>query len=1008
MMVRLILANRLQMFLWWGSQFCQIYNDAAWPALGAKHPRSMGQPASECWAEIWHIIGPLIETPFSGGEATWMDDICLEMNRKGFIEETHWTIAYSPVPDDTEPSGIGGVIGTVNEITEKVVRERRVLLLRDLAVRSSEAKTAEEACAIAAETMDHHREDAPFALLYLLSDDHKHARLAGASGIATGQTENWVEIDLGAEISDEQPWPIGKVFRTEEMQMVEDLQGKIANVPPGPWSDPPRSAVVWPIRSNIAHELAGLLVLGVSSRLVFDDRYRSFCDLVAIQIATAVANAHAYEEERKCAETLAEVDRTRTAFFSNVSHEFRTPLTLMLGPIEDMLARANGSLTIQREELDQVHGNGLRLLKLVNMLLDYSRGEAGRLEASYEVVDLSSFTTDLASVFRAATENASEESFRRYFELGLIGMSITSPSKGCLEVNDEMCRILGYERSELLQKTWAEITHPDDLDADVAEFNRVMAGEIDGYTLDKRWIRKDGQVIHTIMAAQCARGPDGSVQYFVGLLLDTTERKRVEASLRRSEAILALGQRISHTGSWAWNAIDEELFCSQELLRIFGLDARTAHPNRETFFQLIHPEEQEGIRQKFDRAVEMRTHYEAEYRIIRADGALRYIEILGHPVLNEAGDLDEYVGTVMDITERRISEKKLVESERRFRLLVESIPHHVWSFRTDGTVGYCNARLTDYTGLTIEEITQGSWAALHPDDVERIRAAWDVAFSQGTKYEEEQRIRGRDGQYRRFACSAVPIQVDHGRPVEWYGTNTEVEEHRRAEESRTQLLHRLINAQEEERRRIAREMHDQFGQELSALSLELSALKHGSGEPDELGERFKALEEIATQLNADADFLVWELRPTVLDDLGLLAALTNYVKRWSKHFGIPAELHVGGMEKERLTNEFEITLYRITQEGLTNIAKHARAENVSILLERRNDHVSLIVEDDGVGFDGEQAFDTVKRGFGLLGMRERAMLVGGTFGIESAPGSGTTLIIRIPVSIVPIGEEQNG
>jgi hypothetical protein len=275
MMVRLILSNRLQMFLWWGPQFIQIYNDASWPALGTKHPRSMGQPASECWAEIWHIIGPLIETPFNGGEATWMDDIFLHMNRKGFMEETHWTIAYSPVLDDSTPNGIGGVIGTVNEITEKVVGERRVVVLRNLGARSAETKTAEEACAIAAETLAQHREDVPFALLYLISDDREQVRLAGTAGLAMGQPESPTEVDLDAETSREQPWPLGEAFCTERMQMIEDLQERLSNVPPGPWSDPPRAAVVCPIPSNIAHQLAGLLVLGVSSHLEFDDRLRA-------------------------------------------------------------------------------------------------------------------------------------------------------------------------------------------------------------------------------------------------------------------------------------------------------------------------------------------------------------------------------------------------------------------------------------------------------------------------------------------------------------------------------------------------------------------------------------------------------------------------------------------------------------------------------------------------------------------------------------------------------------
>src|SRR5262245_40800139 len=185
MMVRFLLANRFPLLLWWGPQFCQLYNDPYLPVLGAKHPKSIGQPASECWSEIWHIIGPLIEMPFRGGPAARSEDIFLEINRYGFVEETHFTFAYSPVPDETLPSGIGGVLATVHEITEKVVGERRVMALRDLGA-LVEAKTAEEACVVAAETLAKHPKDIPFALLYLIDPDGRQARLAGATGVAHG------------------------------------------------------------------------------------------------------------------------------------------------------------------------------------------------------------------------------------------------------------------------------------------------------------------------------------------------------------------------------------------------------------------------------------------------------------------------------------------------------------------------------------------------------------------------------------------------------------------------------------------------------------------------------------------------------------------------------------------------------------------------------------------------------------------------------------------------------
>ncbi len=167
----IMLANRFPLLLWWGPQYVSIYNDAYRSVLGTKHPWALGLPVSECWKEIWHILQPLIDEPFHGGAATWNDDILLEINRHGFVEESHFTIAYSPVPDQTEPSGIGGVLATVHEITGKVVGDRRVRVLRDLGVQAAEARNGEEACTIAAETLAAHPKDIPFALLYLIDAD---------------------------------------------------------------------------------------------------------------------------------------------------------------------------------------------------------------------------------------------------------------------------------------------------------------------------------------------------------------------------------------------------------------------------------------------------------------------------------------------------------------------------------------------------------------------------------------------------------------------------------------------------------------------------------------------------------------------------------------------------------------------------------------------------------------------------------------------------------------------
>lgn len=405
MAVRFLLANRFPLLLWWGPQYISIYNDAYIPVLGKKHPAALGQPVSECWNEIWHILKPLIDTPYHGGPATWMEDIQLEINRHGFVEETHFTIAYSPLPDESEPSGIGGVLATVHEISEKVVGERRVVVLRDLGVQAVEAKSAEEACSTAAQTLSRHPMDVPFALIYLLDPERSKAQLAGCCGISAGEFMSPAAIDLEARAG---VWDLSAALKSDQLQIVEDLSTFGTNVHAGPWSDPPRQAVISPIPSNIAHQLAGFLVIGLSSRLKWDDSYRSFIELATSQIATAITNARSFEEEKRRAESLAELDRAKTVFFSNVSHEFRTPLTLMLSPLEEVLRNPDVPSGVHAQ-LEVAHRNTLRLQKLVNHLLDFSRIEAGRIKARYEPVDLDTLTIDLASAFRSAVEAAGME-----------------------------------------------------------------------------------------------------------------------------------------------------------------------------------------------------------------------------------------------------------------------------------------------------------------------------------------------------------------------------------------------------------------------------------------------------------------------------------------------------------------------------------------------------------------------------------------------------------------------
>jgi PAS domain S-box-containing protein len=406
-MVGLLLRNRFPLLLWWGPQFVQIYNDAYRPIPGDKHPKSMGQPASECWAEIWHIIGPMIEAPFSGKEATTSDDLFLLINRKGFVEETHFKVAYSPVPDDTvQPTGIGGVLGTVAEITQQIIGERQLKTLRELGARAIDAKTPQQACETAVETLTDNSWDVPFALFYLLDETGTQAKLVASCGFKTNGQANPAYLDIKNQ-GDSQAWNLKSVIEQRKIEVYSNLSPRLGQLPSGHWSEAPNTAIAIPLAAPDQPFPYGVMIAGISPHREFDESYRSFFELGSSQVTTAIRNALAYQEERKRAENLAELDKAKTVFFSNVSHEFRTPLTLMMGPLEDMLSQPKSAIDpANREQITLIHRNSQRLLKLVNSLLDFSRIEAGRIQASYVPVDLSVLTTDLVSVFRSAIEKA--------------------------------------------------------------------------------------------------------------------------------------------------------------------------------------------------------------------------------------------------------------------------------------------------------------------------------------------------------------------------------------------------------------------------------------------------------------------------------------------------------------------------------------------------------------------------------------------------------------------------
>ncbi|MFA9428623.1 ATP-binding protein [Egicoccus sp. AB-alg2] len=386
------LASKFPMLIWWGDELVMLYNDAYRVILGDKHPASMGAPGRRVWPEIWDVIGPMLDQAMSG-EATWSEDQLLRIDRSGSVEESYFTFSYSPVPG--ADGRIDGIFTAVTETTERVLQDRRLRVLGRLSDRARELTSSEGAPAALLPVLGEDRGDVAFAALYLV--DGEKACLDAQSSLDPELVGQSCPLDRDA------PFELAKVV----------LDGPALVKVPG-WLDDalepldgpsPRQAYVQPLRDPGAAEVTSVLVTGVNAQRPWDEEYENFLALVGDQVAKALADVRAAEQERARAQALAELNRAKTEFFSNVSHEFRTPLTLLLRPLEDVLSDPDLPAGY-RDDLDVVRRNADRLTKLVNTLLDFSRIEAGRAGASFVATDLTDVTGDLASVFRSAVERA--------------------------------------------------------------------------------------------------------------------------------------------------------------------------------------------------------------------------------------------------------------------------------------------------------------------------------------------------------------------------------------------------------------------------------------------------------------------------------------------------------------------------------------------------------------------------------------------------------------------------
>jgi PAS domain S-box-containing protein len=466
------------------------------------------------------------------------------------------------------------------------------------------------------------------------------------------------------------------------------------------------------------------------------------------------------------------------------------------------------------------------------------------------------------------------------------------------------------------------------------------------------------------------------------------QRKLAEQTLRESEAYLAEAQRLSQTGSWAWNPATGDIrYWSEECYRVLGFDPLGPLPRFETFLLRLHPDDQNATREKFEQAVRDKTDFEVDYRLIHPAQGTRNIHAVGHAVFGSSGDLVEFVGTVIDVTERKRVEDELQQ-------LVDFVPQIIVVLKPDGAWIHANRVAREYTGLSLDEFRSVDviGAAVHPDDIPKVRAVRERGLSGHDPFEIEARLRRKDGLYRWFLFRYNPL-IEQGLVRRWYASATEIES-RKQEEDRV----RRENVRLEERTRLAQELHDTLLQTFLSASMQLSVAKDDLGADSLVKPRLDRILQIMKRGIEEGRNTIQDLRSSDSSTLDLVLALSAVQHELAVTSDVDFRVVVGGRQQP-LRPSVRHEIYRIGREALVNSFCHSRAKRVEFELEYADSDLRMRVRDNGCGIDAQVLAAGRDGHWGLAGMRERATRIGGQLEISSSATTGTEIQLSIPGKI---------
>jgi PAS domain S-box-containing protein len=627
-----------------------------------------------------------------------------------------------------------------------------------------------------------------------------------------------------------------------------------------------------------------------------------------------------------------------------------------------------------------------------------AKGEVRR-DGAGKIVKLRGTVDDITVRKRAQEElRKSEEQLRLAIQAGKMFTCDWDPATDIFTHSTECAQILrGDNATCSTRQQLLESIHPDDRE----KFTAAAAGispEKPDIRVSYRMLRSDGTIIWLEKNSRAQFDQQGKLLRIIGIVTDITERKRSEEAVRASEERLRLAIDAGRMFVYEWDALTDILVRSAESAKILGISETTPLTGQQ-ILACVHPDDRDRLVAAVGELSLENPSLAITYRKLRPDGSTIWVERNSRAHFDEQGKLLRIIGIVADITARKRAEEAQRESEQRFRLVANSAPMLIWMADTHRLCTYFNHSWLAFTGRPMELELGNGWAeGVHPDDLQWCLDTYVRSFDAREKFTMEYRLRRYDGEYRWILDLGVPRFNQDGTFAGYIGSCMDVTDRKLAEETLSGVNSRLIEAQERERARISRELHDDISQRLAMLTIELEQLgQKFFDSPPDIVHRVARLRNLSSDLASDVQALSHELHSSKLEYLGITTAMRAFCHEFSDQQNVEVVFDHDDIPRT-LPQDISLCLFRVSQEALQNAVKHSGVRHFDVELRCAPDAISLTVHDSGAGFDREGALKT--KGLGLVSMAERVKLVGGRLSIDTQPRRGTTIRARVPLSKV--------